>query len=65
MGVRAHEKFGQITWEKLSESNTFAHIASVKRPQDAWSDFFWKDQHSQKVDWDAKQAMQRSVSLQF
>ena len=58
MGVRAHEKLGQITWEKISESN--AHIASVKRPQDVWSDFFWKDLHSQKVDQDAKQAMQRS-----
>ena len=50
VGVPAREKLGQITWEKLSESNTFTHIASVKRPQDAWSDFFWKDQHSQKVD---------------
>ena len=35
MGVRARAKFGEITWEKLSEINTFAHIASVKRPQDA------------------------------
>ena len=49
-GGRAREKFGEMTWEKLSESNMFAHIASVKRPhEDASSDFFWGDQHSQKV----------------
>ena len=40
MGVRERDKFGRITWEKLSESNTFAHLACVKRTQDAWSDFF-------------------------
>ena len=65
MSLRERDKFGRITWEKLSESNRFAPIASVKRPQDAWSDFFWEDQRSQKVDWDAKQAMQRNLSLQF
>ena len=51
--------------EKLRVSVRFAHIASVTRPQDTWSDFFWEDQRSQKVDWDAKQAMQRNLSLQF
>ena len=50
MGVRAGDKVGEITWEELSESNKFAHIASVNRTQDAWSDFFWEDQPSQKVD---------------
>ena len=65
MSLRERDKFGRITWEKLSESNRFAHIPSVTRPQDAWSDFFWEDQRSQKVDWDAKQAMQRNLSLQF
>ena len=50
MSLLERDKFGRITWEKLSESNRFAHIASVKRPQDAWSDFFWEDQQSQKVD---------------
>ena len=65
MSLRERDKFGRITWEKLSESVRFAHIASVTRPQDTWSDFFWEDQRSQKVDWDAKQAMQRNLSLQF
>ena len=50
MGERERDKFGRITWEKLSESITFAHIASVTRPQNAEGDFFWEDQHSQKVD---------------
>ena len=63
--LRERDKFGRITWEKLTESNRFAHIAGVTRPQDAWSDFFWEDQRSQKVDWDAKQAMQRNLCLQF
>ena len=48
--VLERDKFGRITWEKLSESNRFANIARVKRPQDAWSDFFWEDQQIQKVD---------------
>ena len=34
MGERARENYGQIRWEKLSESNTFAHIASIKRPHE-------------------------------
>ena len=35
LSVREREGFGGITWEKLSESNTFAHLACVKRTQDA------------------------------
>ena len=35
MSLRERDKFGRITWEKLSESVRFAHIASVTRPQDA------------------------------
>ena len=35
MSLRERDKFGRITWEKLSESVRFAHIARVTRPQDA------------------------------
>ena len=34
MNLRERDKFGRITWEKLSESIRFAHIAGVTRPQD-------------------------------
>ena len=43
MGERARENYGQIRWEKLSESNTFAHIASIKRPhENGWATSFEK-----------------------
>ena len=35
MSLGERDKFGRITWEKLSERVRFAHIASVTRPQDA------------------------------